>query len=62
MLIEGRHRQDSGVGPQVGFATSIRTFLGQVDDLEPEWEWMWVGRPSPTIDPLGWSMEGNSAG
>lgn len=53
MLIEGRHRQDSGVGPQVGFGTSIWTFLGQVDDLEPEWEWMWVGRPSPTIDPLG---------
>lgn len=36
--------------------------MGHVDDLEPEWEWMWVGRPSPTIDPLGWSMEGNSAG
>lgn len=62
MLTVGRHRQDSGAGPQVGSGTSTRTFLGHVDNLEPEWEWMGVGRPSPITDPLGWSTEGSSAG
>lgn len=31
--------------------------MGQVDGLEPQWEWTGAGCPSPTIDPLGWSIK-----